>query len=173
MRFPVVLATVVGAVFAQALLARYAVGGRPVFDLVLVGVVFVALRWDARAGLLGGTVGGVLQDVLSGGVAGVGGLAKTLVGGAAGGIGARFVITRPGARALLVAGASVAHRLVMVALTALIDQQWPALSPTDMLVETVVNTASAWLLFRAADGWPAIVERRRTRRQARWVRRNW
>ncbi len=173
MRLPVVFATVIGAVFVQALLVRYAVGGRPVFDFVLVGVVFVALRWDVRAGLLGGTVGGLLQDVFSGGVAGVGGLAKTLVGGAAGGIGARFVITRPHARALLVAGASVVHRLLMLGLTALIDQQWPALSPADMLVETAANAASAWLLFRATDSWPAVVERRRLRRQARWGRRNW
>ena len=173
MRFPAVLATVVGAVFVQALLVRYAAGGRLAFDFTLVGVVFVALRWDARAGLVGGSIGGVLQDVLSGGVAGVGGLAKTLVGGAAGGIGSRFVITRPHDRALLVAGATVVHRLIMVALTSLIDQQWSGLPLVDMLEETVVNTACAWALFRAADGWPAVFERRRLRRQARWVRRNW
>ena len=173
MRVPAALATVIVAVVAQAVLARYAVGGRFVFDFVLVGVVYAALRWDARAGLIGGTIGGLLQDVLSGGVVGVGGLAKTLVGGAAGGLGAQFVVTRPHARALIVAGASVAHRLIVIGLTALIDQQWSGLPWADMLEETVLNTACAWALFQATEVLPAAVERRRVHRQARWGRRNW
>ena len=49
-------------------------------DLVLVVVLSVAMRQGAVAGLWTGTVGGLLQDALSGGVVGVGGLAKTLVG---------------------------------------------------------------------------------------------
>jgi rod shape-determining protein MreD len=173
MRLPAVIGTVVIGVLAQAVLVRYAVGGRFVFDFVLVAVVYAALRWEARAGLVGGTVGGLLQDVLSGGVVGVGGLSKTLVGGAAGAIGSQFVITRPPARALIVAGASVVDRLLMVGLTALIAEQWPALVLTDMLEETAVNTLCAWVLFQATDALPAAVERRRIHRQARWGRRNW
>ncbi len=171
MRLPAVLGTVTAGVLAQAFLVRYAVGDRFAFDLVLVAVVYAALRWDARAGLVGGTVGGLLQDVLSGGVAGVGGLAKTLVGGAAGGIGSQFVVTRPHARALIVAGASVVHRLLMALLNGLITEQWPALALTDMLEETAVNTICAWVLFQATDALPAAAERRRLHRQARWGRR--
>ena len=55
-----------------------------VFDFVLVGVVFAALQSGAVAGMLAGTIGGLLLDVLSGGVVGLGGLVKTLVGCAAG-----------------------------------------------------------------------------------------
>ena len=173
MRLTAILATVVLGVLAQALLVRYAVGGRLVFDFVLVAVVYAALRWDARAGLIGGTVGGLLQDVLSGGVAGVGGLAKTLVGGAAGGVGSLFVVTRPHWRALIVAGASFVHRLLMIALTSLISEQWSGLPLADMLGETVVNTVCAWVLFQGTDALPAALERRRMHRQARWGRRNW
>jgi len=95
------------------------------------------------------------------------------VGGAAGGIGSRFVVTRAHSRALIVAGATVAHRLLMVGLTSIIAEQWPAFSPADMLEETVVNTACGWLLFQATDALPAAAERRRLHRQARWGRRNW
>ena len=98
------------------------------FDLVLVGVVFAALQGGAIAGMLAGTIGGLLQDVLSGGIVGVGGLAKTLVGCVTGVVGTQFVVARPSARAVIVAVATVVHRLVMVGLQALIDQQWPGVS---------------------------------------------
>ncbi|HUF47171.1 MAG TPA: rod shape-determining protein MreD [Vicinamibacterales bacterium] len=173
MKVPVALVTVIVAVLAQTVLVRYAVGGAFSFDLVLVGVVYVALRWDARAGVVGGTIGGLLQDLLSGGVVGVGGLAKTLVGGAAGGLGAQFVVTRPDARALIVAGASLVHRLLMVGMVALINEQWPALPWADMLMEAGVNAACAWVLFQGTDALPAALERRRMRRQSRWGRRRW
>ena len=69
------------------------IAGAPV-DLVLVVVVFVAISRGPVAGLWTGTVGGLLQDALSGGVVGVGGLAKTLVGYVVGQFGAQFIITR-------------------------------------------------------------------------------
>jgi len=49
-----VLAVVLASVAAQVILARYAVGGRFVFDLVLVGVVFAALASGAVGGMLAG-----------------------------------------------------------------------------------------------------------------------
>jgi len=168
-----VIATVVVAVLVQVVLVRFAVGGRFDFDFVLVGVVYAALLGDARTGLLAGTIGGLLQDLLSGGVIGVGGLAKTLVGGAAGAVGAQFVVTKAHSRAVIMAAASLVHRLLMVALAGLIAEQWPSLAAADILEETVVNTLCAWMLFQATDAWPAAVERRRLHRQARWGRRNW
>ena len=53
------------AVVLQVTLARYTVGGRWVFDLVLVGVVYAALLWGPVAGMLAGTIGGLLQDWLA------------------------------------------------------------------------------------------------------------
>ena len=57
MRVTWVLVTVFVAVTLQVTLARYAVGGRWVFDFVLVGVVYAALQWGRVAGMLAGTVG--------------------------------------------------------------------------------------------------------------------
>ena len=76
------------------------------FDLVLVGVVFVALQWGAVAGMLAGTLGGLLQDVLSGGIVGVGGLAEDAGRvSSTGVVGTQFVVAKPYARAVIV-GAS-------------------------------------------------------------------
>lgn len=173
MKLPALAGVVAVAVLLQVVLARYAVGDRWVFDLVLVGVVYVALRSGAAGGLLAGTLGGLLQDLFSGTVLGVGGLAKTLVGGAAGAVGSQFVVTRPLGRTLIVLVASVVHRLLMLGLVAVIDQQWFGVPWMDMLEETVVNGACALALFHASEAVPAAVERGRMSRRTRWGRRTW
>ena len=111
MKATAVLGVVLGAVFLQIVLARFAIGGRMTFDLVLVGVVFVALQAGPVAGMLAGTIGGVLLDVFSGGLLGVGGLLKTLIGFFAGVLGTRLVVAKPYARALIVGAATIAHAL--------------------------------------------------------------
>lgn len=168
-----VLATVVAAVILQAALARYAVGGRWVFDLVLVGVAFVGLQGGAVAGMLAGTVGGLLQDLLSGGIVGIGGLAKTLVGCLVGVIGTQFVLARPAARMLIIGGATVVHRLMIVALQALVDLQWLGVSWPMILVETGLNAAMALILFHAAQAVPGLIARQRLNRRSSLSRRNW
>ena len=47
-------------------------------DLVLIVVVFAALAGGPVVGLWTGTFGGLVQDILSGGVIGASGLAKTI-----------------------------------------------------------------------------------------------
>ena len=64
----------------QTTLNRFMVRGAVVVDLVLVVVVYVALTSGPVTGLLSGTVAGLIQDALSSGVVGVGGLAKTTCG---------------------------------------------------------------------------------------------
>ena len=49
-------------------------------DLVLVVVVYVALTTGPVSGMLAGSVAGLIQDALSSGVIGIGGLAKSIVG---------------------------------------------------------------------------------------------
>ena len=173
MKTTAVLVTVIVAVVLQMTLARFTVGGRWLFDLVLVGVVYAALYWGPAAGILAGTVGGLTQDVLSVDIVGVGGLAKTLVGFAAGTVGAQFVVVRPRARMLLVAGASIAHRLVIVALHALIDQRWSGVPWTAMLGETCVNAIVGLVAFQVTEAFPDLIARGRQRRRSKWSRRNW
>jgi len=172
-KFTSVLLTVTIAVLLQIALARFTVGGNWVFDLVLVGVVFAGLQWGPTAGLVAGTMGGLLQDLVAGEVVGVSGLAKTIVGFLAGVIGTQFVLTRPHARSIIVAAGSVAHRVLMLALVGLIEQQWPGATWGAMLAETGLNTAAGFLLFQGITGLPGMVARRRASRRTSFGRRQW
>ena len=51
MKITAVIGVVLLAVTLQVAFARYMIGGRFVFDLVLVGVVFAALQWGPVAGM--------------------------------------------------------------------------------------------------------------------------
>jgi rod shape-determining protein MreD len=169
-----VLLTVGSAVFVQVVLARYTVGGVWAFDLVLVGVIFAALQWGPAAGMVGGTIGGLLQDLLAGEIVGVGALPKTMVGFVGGVVGSQFVLTRPHARVLtVVVVASVVHRLMILALGGLIDQQWPAVSWSAMLTETAINAGCALVLFQVTTMLPGVMERQRMSRRSTFSRRQW
>ena len=64
-------------------------------------------RWPSgrSPGLVTGTIGGLIQDALSSGILGMGGLAKTLVGFAAGQFGTQFIVTATVPRLLVFAAA--------------------------------------------------------------------
>lgn len=173
MRFTSVVLTVLGAVIVQVALARFTVGGRWAFDLVLVGVVYAALLWGPVAGMLAGTVGGLLQDLLSVGIVGVGGLSKTIVGFGAGVIGTQFVLVRPRSRTLIVAGATLVHRLIILSLYAAIDQRWSGVPWRAILAETAINALVGLVAFHVAEALPGAVARGRQRGRSSLSRRNW
>lgn len=173
MKFTSVLLAVLVAVVLQVTLARYTVGGWIAFDFVLVGVVYAALQWGPVAGMLAGTMGGLLQDMLAGEVVGVGGLAKTLVGCATGVVGTQFVLARPHARALIAMVASVVHRVIILAVTGLIDQHWPAVSWGAMLAEVGINGVAAFLAFYMTGTLPGVMTRQRMNRRSSLSRRQW
>jgi rod shape-determining protein MreD len=168
-----VLAVVVGSVALQVVLARYVVGGRHTFDLVIVGVVFAALQSGAAAGMLAGTLGGLLQDVASGGMVGPAGLVKTLVGYGAGVLGTRFVVTKAHLRALIVAVATLVGGLMAAGLRAVVTQAWPSVSWGAMLEAVAINAAVGWLAFQLGESIPGMASRSRSRRRTAWGRRQW
>lgn len=173
MRPAVLVGTMVLAVVLQAALARLQLGSGLVFDLVLVAVVYAALQSGPVAGMLAGTLGGLLLDFLSGGVVGVGSLAKTLTGFASGVVGTQFVVVRAAPRTAIVAVATVVHRLFVLALYGLIGQYWPVVSPTAILVETGLNALVALLAFQAGEMVPGVIARGRVSRRSSLSRRNW
>jgi rod shape-determining protein MreD len=168
-----VMAVVLGSVLLQVALARYAVGGRFVFDLVLVGVVFSALEAGGVAGMLAGTIGGLLQDVLSGGIVGLGALVKTIVGYASGVFGTRFVVSKAHARALIIAAATFMHVLMAAGLRAIIDQTWPRVAWAAMFECVVINALVGWLALLASEAVPGAMARSRSRRGSSLRRRQW
>src|SRR5262249_32371948 len=74
-----IILAIVLALALQTTIARFVVSGTVAVDLVLVVVVYVALSSGSMAGMTTGTVAGLIQDSLSTGVIGIGGLAKTIV----------------------------------------------------------------------------------------------
>ncbi len=173
MKVTSVLAIVFIAVMLQASLARYTVGGAWAFDLVVVGVVFTALRWGPVAGILAGTLGGLMQDMLAGDIVGVGGLAKTVVGCLAGIVGTHFVLVRASARALIVAVATLVHRLAIMGLHGLIDQHWPGIPWGALAGEIALNSLAAIVAFQATAAVPGLLARQRQQRRSSLSRRQW
>ena len=108
------------ALALQTTLARFVVGGTAALDLVLVVVVYVALTTGPVSGMLAGSVAGIIQDALSSGVIGIGGLAKSIVGFAAGVIGQQFIVTAALPRFVMFLAASVAHAAVFMGLYVLL-----------------------------------------------------
>ena len=85
----------------QTTLATLVFRGGTRIDLVLIVVVYIAIKSGPSTGLVAGTVAGLIQDALSSGILGIGGLAKTIVGFLAGVLGTQFIVTAPLPRFLL------------------------------------------------------------------------
>jgi len=168
----ILIVVTVGLVLQMAL-ARYSVGGRWVFDLVLVAVVYAALAWGPIAGMWAGTVGGLVQDSLSGDVVGIGGLAKTVAGVSAGVAGTQFIVSSGAARVATVAAVTVGHRLLVVALLAIVDQRWSDVDWLAMLVETGLNGLAGLIAFQASVLLPGAVRSTRELRRSSLSKRRW
>lgn len=159
----IVLVVAAGLVL-QTSLTRFTVGGGWALDLVLVAVCFCALMWGPAAGLLAGTLGGLAQDALSGGVLGVGGLSKTLVGFLAGAVGQQFIVAQFVPRLLVFVAGTFVHQLVFWGLYALIDQRATVVPWGSVTLQAFVNAAIGLLVFQIIELAPGFASRRRARR---------
>src|SRR6267142_5830243 len=97
-------------------MARFLVRGSVAVDLVLVAVVYVALTSGPVTGMLTGTFAGLVQDALTSGVIGIGGLAKTIVGFLTGIVGTQFIVAQPLPRFVVFLGATVLHAVIFMGL---------------------------------------------------------
>jgi rod shape-determining protein MreD len=168
-----VLLVMAVALVLQLALAQWTIGGRWVFDLVLVGVVYAALQWGPVSGMMAGTLGGLTQDALSGEILGIGSFAKTVAGLGVGIAGAQFVVSGAGGRLATLAVATVGHRLLVASLMALLDARWSGLSWTSMLVEVVCNSVAGFVVFQATDMLPGAVRQTRERTRSSLSKRRW
>ena len=134
--------------------------GAPV-DLVLMVVLVVAVANGPRAGLWTGTVGGLLQDALSGGVIGMGGLAKTLVGYLGGQFAAQFMVTRLWHKGLLFIGGSLLHAALFAGGYSLLFDDQVVITQRELLAQAVANAILGLVVAVGLQTIPDEVERQR------------
>ena len=159
----VVLATAV-ALAIQTTLGRFVVRGTLGVDLVLVVVIYSALAHGSVAGLLAGTFAGLVQDALSSGVVGIGGLAKTIVGFLTGIASTQFIVQRPMPRFVVFFMATVLHQLVFMGLYVLLGLRELDNPYRTVLGQAAANGAIGVLAFEITELLPGAIERRRLTR---------
>ncbi len=161
------VAALAAAVVLQTTLADYVAQGALGVDLVLVVVVYVALTSGPVAGLLAGTVGGLVQDALSSGILGMGGLTKTLVGFLVGRFGTQFIVTATVPRFLVFAAASAAHAGMFMGLYTLLGVRSFPNPFAAIAVQALGNGVLGVVGFELAEWVPRMLERRRSGRGMR------
>ena len=167
MKIAGVLVAIALALALQTTLGRVLVSGTAAVDLVLVAVVYVALTSGPGAGMLAGSLAGLIQDSLSSGVIGIGGLAKCIVGFVAGGIGQQFIVTAALPRLVMFVGATAAHAALFMGLYVLLGLRtfpspWPA-----VMGQAVGNSVVGMVAFTIVESLPGALERRRLARRTK------
>lgn len=160
-----VLVAIALALALQTTLARFLVGGTVALDLVLVVVVYVALTSGPVTGLFAGSLAGIIQDALSSGVIGVGGLAKSIVGFLIGAIGQQFIVTAALPRLVMFLVATTVHATIFMGFYVLMGLRsfpspWAA-----VLSQALGNAAVGMIAFTVIESLPGAVERRRLSRR--------
>jgi len=155
----VILATIV-AVAVQATAARFAFRGTLALDLVLVVVVYASLILGPVAGLLTGTFAGLVQDILSSGVVGIGGLSKTLIGFMVGVAGTQFIVNHTVPRFVVFFLATVAHATIFIGLYVLLGLRERAVPYAAVLAQATGNAFVGVVAFRVAERLPGTANRR-------------
>jgi rod shape-determining protein MreD len=166
-KFLATLAAIAAALALQTTLAGLVIRGTAALDLVLIVVVYISLMSGPVTGVLIGSLAGLLQDSLTLGVLGIGGLAKTLVGFLAGMLGSQFIITAPLPRFIVFVLATVLHSAVFVGLYTLLDlRQFPT-PYTAVLSQAVGNGLVGVVIAQVVELLPSLRERRKARRVGR------
>ena len=95
-------------------------------------------------GLLLGSAAGLVQDSLSSGIIGIGGLAKTLVGFVAGLLGTQFILTAPLSRFVVFVLATLLHAAVFMGLYTLLDSGSSTIRWAAVMSQASATAFSAW-----------------------------
>tara|TARA_Y100000588_G_C14184396_1_gene895186 strand:- start:689 stop:1195 length:507 start_codon:yes stop_codon:yes gene_type:complete len=124
------------------------------FDLILIVVVFSALSRGHLVGLWSGAVSGFVQDVMSGGIIGVSGLAKSLAGVLVGLAGSQFLISTIWHRVAILMAASIFHVLCFMGVYLLIDQVSVSTFIPLAMEQAFLNGFIGAIILLVAAGFP-------------------
>jgi rod shape-determining protein MreD len=162
-----VLIAIALALALQTSLARFLVGGTAAIDLVLVVVVYVALTSGPVTGMLSGSAAGIVQDALSSGTVGIGGLANAIVGFGVGVIGQQFIVTAAFPRFVMFIVATLVHSALFMGMYVLLGlKEFP--SPwAAVLSQAIGNAVVGIVAFAIVESLPGVMERRRFKRSSR------
>jgi len=166
-----VILALVGALALQTTLSGMLTGGTIAVNLVLVAVVYLALSYGAVTGTLTGMVGGLAQDALAGGIVGLGGMTKTVIGFFVGVLGAQFNLTSTVPRLVMFVAATVVHQIVFEGLHALIGGRRFALQWSALLIQALANALIGIVAFFIVEQGPGALQRRRAGRSSLSQRR--
>jgi rod shape-determining protein MreD len=158
------LAAILIAIALQTTLASLVFRGSAGIDLVLIVVVFVAIKSGPVTGLLGGTVAGLIQDALSSGILGIGGLAKTIIGFVSGVLGTQFIVTAPLPRFLLLLLATALHAAIFMGLYTLLNLRQFDAPYGAVAGQAFANAFVGVVAFQLIEWFPGFVDRRRAGR---------
>ena len=125
-------------------------------DLFVLVLVYCGLVGGETHAMLAGAAGGWVQDVqFGGGVVGLSGLTKVLVGFGVGLSGTRFHLTEPGARVLVLFAATLADALVFERLASAFDVRIETMSLGGLLTRATLNAALGGVVFFYVDRYLA------------------
>jgi rod shape-determining protein MreD len=158
------LAAIVVALALQTTLAGLVFRGTAALDLVLVVVIYISLVSGPATGLVAASVAGLIQDSLSSGILGIGGLAKTIVAFMAGVIGTQFIVTAPLPRFMVFVLGTAVHATIFMGLYVLLDlRQFP--NPYGGIAGQAVGNGFVGVVgFQLIEWLPGFVARRRATR---------
>ena len=167
MRAAAVFIAIALALALQTMISRFVVGGITAVDLVLIVVVYVALTTGPVTGMLAGSFAGIIQDALSTGTIGIGGLAKAIVGFVAGVVGQQFIVTAPFPRFVMFIAASIVHSALFMGMYMLLglkdfSSPWAA-----VLSQSIANAVVGMIAFTIVEALPGAMERRKFSNRAR------
>ena len=167
MRAAGILIAIALALALQTSLARFLVGGTAALDLVLVVVVYVALTSGPVTGMFSGSAAGIVQDALSSGTVGIGGLANAIVGFGVGVIGQQFIVTAAFPRFVMFIVATLVHSALFMGMYVLLGlKEFP--SPwAAVLSQAIGNAVIGIVAFAIIESLPGVMERRRFKRSSR------
>jgi len=163
-RTAVVVFALGGALVLQTTLSGLFVGTTVVVNLVLVAVVYLALAYGPVTGMLSGMVGGLAQDALAGGIVGVGGMTKTLIGFVVGVLGAQFNLSSTPPRLVMFVVATFVHQLMLAGLQRITGGPVMSLQFSSMLIQALLNGLIGSIAFVIVEQGPEAVQKRRMRR---------